>query len=66
MSECFIKTAICAKCGREFIPAPQHIFRDSRNWYCKWTCYNHRNDKTNDKKEETTYENNQNRPTETS
>ncbi len=40
----FIRTAICAKCGREFIPAPQHIFKIGGKNYCKWTCYNHRHD----------------------
>lgn len=37
---------ICAKCGKLFCPAPLHRFKDQRsNWYCKWTCWNHRNDK---------------------
>lgn len=39
-----IRTAICKKCGKEFVPAPMHRFRVGRNFYCKWTCYNHRND----------------------
>ena len=52
-----LKTVICAKCGKEFVPAPEHVFKCYRKYYCKWTCYNHRNDKT---KEETAYENNQN------
>jgi hypothetical protein len=55
----FIRTVKCAKCGREFIPAPQHVFRAEWKWYCKWTCYNHRNDT----KEESAYEDNQNVPT---
>lgn len=40
-----IRTATCRKCGKEFIPAPMHIFKDNGKYYCKWTCYNHRNDK---------------------
>lgn len=38
------RTVICEKCGKEFIPAPQHIFKSNGKYYCKWTCYNHRND----------------------
>ena len=32
----------CPKCGKIFVPAPQHIFRDRYGFYCSWTCYNHR------------------------
>lgn len=56
-----MKTAICEKCGKEFFPTPYHRFRDGGKYYCKWTCYNHRNDST---KEETAYEDNQNQLTE--
>lgn len=56
-----IRTAICAKCGREFIPAPQHVFKKNGRYYCKWTCYNHRNDKP---KERIAYEDKQNTPAE--
>lgn len=34
----------CAKCGKLFIPAPEHIFKYGSKYYCKWTCYLHRND----------------------
>lgn len=34
----------CAKCGKIFVPAPQHVYRDNGKWYCTWTCYNHRKD----------------------
>ena len=40
-----IKTAVCKKCGKEFIPAPMHVFKEGTNYYCKWTCFNHRHDK---------------------
>ena len=50
-----MRTLICHKCGKEFIPAPYHIYKDSEHWYCKWTCYNHRNDET---KEGAAYEDN--------
>lgn len=36
---------ICPKCKKNFIKAPQNIFKDERGDYCGWTCYNHRNDK---------------------
>lgn len=45
------RTVICAKCGREFIPAPQHIFKAGGKYYCKWTCYNHRHDEQKEVKE---------------
>ena len=35
----------CKKCGKVFIPAPMHRYRDGSRWYCSWTCYLHRNDK---------------------
>lgn len=34
----------CGKCGKVFIPAPQHRFIHGRKYYCTWTCYLHRND----------------------
>ncbi len=37
---------ICPKCGKLFIPAPLHRFRDEGRVYCSWTCYNHRDQKT--------------------
>ena len=35
----------CRKCGKKFIPAPEHRYREYSKFYCSWTCYNHRNDK---------------------
>lgn len=37
---------ICPMCGRAFILAPFHAYRDknTRISYCSWHCYNHRND----------------------
>ena len=37
--------ARCKTCGRLFILAPEHAFRDNRGAYCKPTCWLHRNDK---------------------
>ena len=34
----------CPVCGRNFIPAPQHVFVDNRGAYCKPTCWLYRND----------------------
>jgi predicted nucleic acid-binding Zn-ribbon protein len=60
-----MKMLKCAKCGKLFIPAPEHIFKagskTGTNYYCKWTCYNHRNDNT---KEKIAYEYRQSRPAE--
>ena len=39
-----IKEVLCSKCGKNFVPAPQHIYRDEKGCYCSWTCYNHRKD----------------------
>jgi hypothetical protein len=43
---------VCAKCGKVFTPAPYHQFvtypsgvqNTRKKYYCKWSCYNHRND----------------------
>jgi RNase P subunit RPR2 len=56
-----MKTAICEKCGKELFPTFNYRFKDGGKYYCKWTCYNHRNDHT---KEETAYEDNQDQPAE--
>ena len=34
----------CRKCGKKFIPAPMHAYREGSKYYCSWHCYNHRND----------------------
>lgn len=34
----------CRKCGKFFIPAPEHIYRKGSKYYCSWTCYLHRDD----------------------
>ena len=46
-----IRTVICEKCGQEFIPAPFHRFKEGSKYYCKWTCFNHRNDEKKEVKE---------------
>lgn len=59
----YIRTAICKKCGKEFIPAPLHIYKAGSKYYCSWTCYNHREDEPKEHKtsntthkEETAYD----------
>lgn len=54
----YLITVNCKRCGKEFVPAPEHIFRDGdnrRNFYCTWSCYKQRKAKT---KEEDAYEDN--------
>ena len=34
----------CKKCKKNFIPAPEHIYKDGKGTYCSWTFYLHRND----------------------
>ena len=40
-----MREEICPKCGKIFIPAPQHIFQEGGHCWCKWTCWNHRYEK---------------------
>ena len=35
----------CVKCGKKFVPAPYHVYKTWKGYYCSWSCYNHRNDK---------------------
>lgn len=34
----------CAKCGKVFIPAPQHALVDNKGAYCSCACFLHRKD----------------------
>lgn len=34
----------CVKCGKLFCPAPYHVYKDDKGFYCSWHCYNHRGD----------------------
>ena len=51
MKEEYIRVVKCKKCGKEFIPTPLYVFKDGAKYYCKWTCFNHRNDKPEEVKE---------------
>ena len=46
-----MKDVACAKCGKMFIPAIEHAYKDSRGVYCTWHCFNHRNDGKKDSQE---------------
>lgn len=47
-----MRELICPKCGKNFIPAALHIYHDEKNYYCSWTCYNHRNDHKKNKRKQ--------------
>lgn len=34
------KDRVCYECKKKFLPAPYHMFKDGKRWFCKWTCYN--------------------------
>ncbi|MBR5817283.1 MAG: hypothetical protein IKY62_01425 [Clostridia bacterium] len=38
----------CKRCGKSFIAAPEHIYRQGSKFYCSWTCYLHRSDPITD------------------
>lgn len=44
MNEDGLVTKICRYCGKEFVPAPQHALRDTYGFYCKPTCFLHRDE----------------------
>ena len=53
MANDFLPEKKCKKCGKTFIPAPLHRYKDRGKYYCSWTCYLHRKDtevKTDDKR----------------
>ena len=29
----------CYKCGKVFVPAPFHVYKDDHKIFCKWSCY---------------------------
>lgn len=48
----------CGKCGKTIMTMPNYVYRaKAKNgryvYYCCWTCYAHRNDKTARDREET-------------
>ena len=45
MQEYHIVDRKCPLCGKNFIPAPEHRFREGNLIYCSWKCYNHREER---------------------
>lgn len=41
----YFETRKCKRCGKKFIPAPLHAYKEGSKYYCSWTCYNHRKDR---------------------
>ena len=39
-----IREEKCAKCGKNFVVAIEHAYKEGSKYYCAWTCYNHRHD----------------------
>lgn len=31
---------VCPECGKVFLPAALHIYKDGKKVFCKWSCYN--------------------------
>jgi hypothetical protein len=46
-----IKERKCKKCGKNFIVAVEHRYKEGGKYYCSWTCYNHRKDEITTPKE---------------
>lgn len=48
MNSIFVEKT-CAICGKVFIPAVEHIYKETRrgetNWLCSWSCQNRFNEK---------------------
>ncbi len=45
MTPVYVKTEKCTLCGHELAPTPEWAFVESGKYYCKPTCFMHRNDK---------------------
>ena len=49
LTNAVLREAKCAKCGKVFLAAPEHIYRSrghsKTKWYCSWTCFYHKDDK---------------------
>ena len=40
-----LEGTICPKCGKEFFPYPEHVYKAGSKRYCSWTCFNHRSER---------------------
>ena len=39
-----MRSVVCKKCGKKFLPAVYHVYKDAGKYYCSWHCYNHKDD----------------------
>lgn len=44
MTAIYVKTEKCTLCGHELAPTPERAFVENGKYYCKPTCFMHRND----------------------
>ena len=40
----------CSRCGKVFVPAPQHMYRYDGKWLCRYTCYDQHLDEVEGRK----------------
>lgn len=40
MAEIGFRLYICAECGKHFIPAPEHAYKNKNGMFCSWHCNN--------------------------
>ena len=43
---------VCPECGKVFVPAALHIYKDDTKFFCKWSCYNSYLNRKEKRKEE--------------
>ena len=34
----------CPVCGKHFVRAAKHLYKEGKACYCSWSCFNHRDD----------------------
>jgi hypothetical protein len=34
----------CPVCGKHFVSAAKHLYKDGKNLFCSWSCFIHRNE----------------------
>lgn len=40
-----LEGTICPKCGKEFFPTPEHVYKENRLRWCSWSCFSRRKEK---------------------
>jgi hypothetical protein len=48
MAEIGFRLYICAECGKHFIPAPEHAYKNKNGMFCSWHCNNANQKKIDD------------------